>query len=57
MYEAAPDKMGDISDHLDAATVNGFSNAEENRIKEAIKFGMATSKMFIQTQMFNAGLR
>ena len=57
MYKAAPEKMGDISTHLDAATINGLSNAEETRVKEAISFGMATSKMFIQTQMFIAGLR
>ena len=57
MYEAASEKMGDISTHMDVATVAGLSNAEENRVKDAIKFGMATSKMFIQTQMFIAGLR
>ena len=57
MYEAAPEQMGDIATHLDAATVAGLAKAEKDRVKEAIKFGMATSKMFIQTQMFIAGLR
>ena len=57
MYEAAPEKMGDISTHLDDATVAPLSNAEEARIKDAISFGMTTSKMFIQTQMFIVGLR
>ena len=49
--------MVDISTHLDAATINDLSNTEEARIKEAITFGMATSKMIIQTQMFIARLR
>ena len=49
--------MGDISTHLDTATNNGLYNADETHVKEAIMFGMATSKMFIQTQMFIAGLR
>ena len=57
MYEAAPDKMGDLSTHLDDATIAGLTNAEEERVSTAIKFGMNTSKMFIQTQMFIAGLR
>ena len=57
MYEAAPNKMGDISAHLGKATVAGLSNAKETHVKDAIAFGMATSKMFIQTQMFIAGLR
>ena len=56
-YEAAPDKMGDISPHLDDPTIAGLSNAEETCVKDAIAFRMATSKMFIQTQMFIIGLR
>ena len=56
MYEAAPDKMGDISAHLDEATIAGLSNTEETRVKDAIAFGLTTSMMFIQTQMFIARL-
>ena len=56
MYNAAPKKMGDITAHMPQATIDGLSNAEETRVKDAIKFGLDTSKMFIQTQMFIAGL-
>ena len=49
--------MGDIATRLDAAVINALSNGEEARVKDALKFGMDTSKMFVQTQMFTAGLR
>ena len=49
--------MGDIASRLDAAVINALSNAQEARVKNALKFGMDTSKMFIQTQMFIPGLR
>ena len=49
--------LGDIASRLDAAVINALSNAQEARVKNALKFGMDTSKMFIQTQMFIPGLR
>ena len=56
MYEAAPDKMGNITAHWPQATSDSLWDAEKLCDKEAITFGMATSKMFIQTQMFIARL-
>ena len=37
MYKAAPEEMGDITMHLDEATITGLTNSEEARVSEAIK--------------------
>ena len=49
--------LEDIASRLDAAVINALSNAQEARVKNALKFGMDTYEMFIQTQMFIPGLR
>ena len=57
MCEAAPAIMGDITTHMPQATMDALSDAEEARVKDPLKFGLNTSKMFILTQMFIARLR
>ena len=56
MYEAAPKGMGVFTNHLTAAHVNAMDNREANQLKAGIKYGMDASNMFIQTEMFSAGL-
>ena len=38
--------------HLTKEAHEDLTQAEKTRVKQGIKFGMNTSKMFIQTQMF-----
>ena len=57
LFEAAPEKMGDLAGHLANDEIENLTQAEKTAAIGMVKYGMTTSKMFIQTQMFIAGLR
>ena len=51
-YSAKVSSMLPQSLHLTKEAHEDLTQAEMTRVKQGIKFGMNTSKMFIQTQMF-----
>ena len=57
MYNTGRDNLGNFNQHLTNDALKDLTQAERTLVTKGIKFRMSTSKMYIQTQMFIAGLR